>query len=111
MTLQYLIETLGYKPLYKPQGDIEIKDAYTSDLLSDVMGKAPEESVLITVQGHRNTVAVASLAGIRAIVLCSRRGAPDEMLDAAAQEQIAVLSTPDNQFTASWKIARGLELV
>ena len=37
----------------------EIHGGYTSDLLSDVMGNAAEGNVLITIQGHKNTVAVA----------------------------------------------------
>ena len=39
--------------------DLEIQNGYTSDLLSDVMGNAPEDSVLITIQAHKNTIAVA----------------------------------------------------
>ena len=111
MNLNYLSRTLGYKVLQEPEHDAVVSQAYTSDLLSDVMGNAPEDSVLITVQGHKNTVAVASLAGMKAIILCNNRSAPDEMLDAAAQEGIAVYSTRDSQFTASYKVARGLKLV
>ena len=49
----------------------EILDAYTSDLLSDVMGNSPEDSVLITIQAHKNTVAVASLANINVLLICN----------------------------------------
>ncbi len=111
MKLSYLTDELGYKPLVFSEKEVSVEMAYTSDLLSDVMGNAPENSVLITVQGHKNTVAVASLAGIRAVILCTRRSAPDEMLDAAVQEGIAVFSTSDDQFTASYKVAKGLDLV
>ena len=43
--------------------DAEITTGYTSDLLSDVMGNADDGAVLITIQAHKNTVAVSSLAG------------------------------------------------
>ncbi len=111
MKLTYLTEVMGCKVLSLPEEGISVEAAYTSDLLSDVMGNAPENSILITVQGHKNTVAVASLAGIKAIILCSKRPAPDEMLDAALQEGIAVYSTTDDQFSTSWKVAKGLQLV
>ena len=111
MNLSYISKTLEYKVLQEPEHETTASQAYTSDLLSDVMGNAPEDSVLITVQGHKNTVAVASLAGMKAIILCNNRSAPDEMLDAAAQEGIAVYGTRDSQFTASYKVARGLKLV
>ena len=38
--------------------DGEITSAYTSDLLSDVMGHCGDESVLITIQNHLNAIAV-----------------------------------------------------
>ncbi|MFO7849588.1 MAG: iron-sulfur binding hydrogenase [Spirochaetia bacterium] len=88
-----------------------ITAGYTSDLLSDVMGNAPDKSVLITIQAHKNTVAVASLAGITAIVLCNGRTIPDDMREAAENEGISLLGTEKDQFTASAVIARELEIV
>jgi hypothetical protein len=88
--------------------DEELSDGYTSDLLSDVMAHAPEGSVLITIQAHKNTVAVATLTGIRAIVLCNNRQAPEDMLEAARDEGIAVFVTEENQFNAGAAIHRAL---
>ncbi|WP_320127433.1 iron-sulfur binding hydrogenase [uncultured Sphaerochaeta sp.] len=95
----------GYKTLTLNNVNVEITDAYTGDLLSDVMGNAPSDSVLITIQAHKNTVAVASLAGIHAIVICNGRTAPDDMLIAAKEEDISVFATTDSQFAASCKVA------
>lgn len=89
--------------------DIEIEAGYTSDLLSDVMGNAAEHSVLITIQAHKNTVAVSSLAGVVAIIICNRRPVPEDMISAAAEEGIAVFQTSENQFKTSALIARNLE--
>jgi hypothetical protein len=86
--------------------DAEVLDGYTSDLLSDVMAHAKEGSVLITIQAHKNTVAVCSLVGAVAILVCNNRPADDEMLAAAAVEGIAVFRTPANQFLTSALIAR-----
>ena len=88
--------------------DAEITDAYTSDLLSDVMGNASADSVIITVQGHKNTVAVANLVGSPAIILCNGRSVPQDMQASAESEGIAVFTTDANQFTASYKIAQAL---
>ncbi|MDC7221060.1 MAG: DRTGG domain-containing protein [Spirochaetales bacterium] len=104
MKISDLEKQLGYSSLWEGYGDGEIADGYTSDLLSDVMGNAPDESVLITIQAHKNTVAVASLAGINAIVLCNNRPAPEEMIEAAKEEGVAVFRSSDSQFTTSWKI-------
>ena len=89
--------------------DAEVLDGYTSDLLSDVMAHAAEGSVLITIQAHKNTVAVCSLVGVVAVVICNNRPADDAMLAAAAEEGIAVFRTPDNQFQTSALIARHID--
>jgi hypothetical protein len=104
MTIADLEHQLGCKPLV-PYEDAPLTGAYTSDLLSDVMAHAPEDGLLITLQGHKNTVACASLAGVKAIVLAGLRDAPDDMLQAARSEGIAVFVSPLRQFDLSWKVA------
>lgn len=96
--------TLGYRPVYEPYADADIANAYTSDLLSDVMAHASDKGVLITIQAHKNTIAVAELTGQQAIILCNSREAPQDMIEAARQEDIALFQTPHDQYTASWKI-------
>lgn len=86
----------------------EISAAFTSDLLSDVMGHSPEESVLLTIQAHATTVAVALVADIRAILLCSGRKAPDDMKGAAEKEGVGIWTTPLDQFHASLAVGKAL---
>nr|WP_246434031.1 iron-sulfur binding hydrogenase [Spirochaeta isovalerica] len=97
-------QILGYETIVENSKNDFFSNAYTSDLLSDVMGNAPADSVLITIQAHKNTIAVATLAEIRAIILCNGRTAPDDMIEAAAGENISIYRTDDNQYEASWKI-------
>jgi hypothetical protein len=104
MKVSDLKDQLGYECLVFEGNENTLTGGYTSDLLSDVMGNAPEDSVLITIQAHKNTVAVASLAGINALLICNNRPAPQDMLEAAADEGVAVYRTKDDQFTASWKV-------
>jgi hypothetical protein len=84
--------------------DADVCGAYTSDLLSDVMAHAKEGGALITIQAHKNTVAVATLVNISVIVICNSRPLPDDMLEAAKDEGIAVILTNENQFTVSGKL-------
>jgi hypothetical protein len=84
--------------------DREISGAYTSDLLSDVMANAHSDSVLVTIQAHKNTVAVASLLGIAAILVCNGRPVPADMLDSAAAEGIAILRGEGSQFELSGRL-------
>ena len=101
MKVDRLIQVPGTECLLPAPADTEISAAFTSDLLSDVMAHAAEDSVLITIQAHQNTVAVATLAGIRAILACSSRPVPADMLAAARRESVGVFRTSLNQFDAS----------
>ena len=106
MRISDIKELDGMVCLQDDYEDAEVLDGYTSDLLSDVMAHAREGSVLITIQAHKNTVAVCSLVGAVAMVVCNDRPMDDEMLAAAAAEGIAVFRTPSNQFETSALIAR-----
>ncbi|MDR0387858.1 MAG: hypothetical protein LBH57_07440 [Treponema sp.] len=84
--------------------DAELTGAYTSDLLSDVMANARDGGALITIQAHKNTVAVATLVNISLIVVCNSRPIPEDMILAAREEGIAIIRTGENQFTVSGKL-------
>ena len=60
-------------PVYEGWEPREVRGGYTSDLLSDVMSKAKDGFVLVTIQAHKNTVAVASMLGLVAVILCNGR--------------------------------------
>ena len=101
MKLDRMLEIPGTECLLPAPAGTEVSSAFTSDLLSDVMAHAAENSVLITIQAHLNTIAVASLVGIRAILACSSRPIPSDMQDAARAKSIGLYRTPLNQFDAS----------
>jgi len=84
--------------------DREVKWSYCSDLLSDVMANADKDSVWITLQTHPNIVAVATLAGLSAILI-SRGAVPDpETLEKAERENIPVLTTKLPTFEAAGRL-------
>lgn len=104
MKFAEIAERLGGKTVVGNTGG-EIAAAYTSDLLSDVMGHCGDESVLITIQNHLNAIAVCTLAGIEGIVLCHDRQPPEDMIEAAKREGIGIMTTTLSQFEASVKLA------
>jgi hypothetical protein len=104
MTIREAAAALGAEIVQDEFEDAELKGAYTSDLLSDVMANAREGGALITIQAHKNTVAVATLVNIGVIIICNSRPLPEDMLEAAKDEGIAVLRTGENQFTVSGKL-------
>lgn len=104
MTIKELATALAAEICQEEFEDSEVTGAYTSDLLSDVMANAKDGGALITIQAHKNTVAVATLVNICVIVICNSRPLPEDMLEAAKSENIAVIRTKENQFTVSGKI-------
>ncbi|TVQ98838.1 MAG: hypothetical protein EA403_13765 [Spirochaetaceae bacterium] len=108
MKISQLETTLGFKTVQGTYDDREMSCGYTSDLLSDVMANAREDCVLITIQAHKNAVAVATMAGIAAILVCNSRPIPDDMIEAARSEGIAVFITEKSQFIAGGEIYQAL---
>ena len=103
------LTTLGYTCLQDRYDDIELAGGYTSDLLSDVMANLKEGQVLITIQAHRNTGAVASLVDAAAVIFCHGREVAPDVIEAAAKEGIPLFSSPFNQFDTTCGVSASLQ--
>ncbi|MDR2162705.1 MAG: hypothetical protein LBO70_01990 [Clostridiales Family XIII bacterium] len=65
--------------------DRNISSVYCGDLLSHVMGSAPEGAAWVTVMSNVNVIAVASLTDVACVVI-AEGGAPDDDAIAKADE-------------------------
>jgi len=89
--------------------DREITGGYVSDLLSDVMGNANEGQVWITLQNHKNVMAISSLKELAAVIII-RGNIPDEAtLTQSNEEGIPVLGTDEETFIIAGKIYQLLQ--
>ncbi|HOV37166.1 MAG TPA: hypothetical protein PLG79_00455 [Spirochaetales bacterium] len=104
MQVGELVKKLGLEEVQPLLQDQPIQGGYTSDLLSDVMAHAQAGQVLITIQAHKNTIAVAGLIGIPAIIIANNRPLPEDMIEAARKEQIGLFRSGENQFILSGKL-------
>ena len=104
MTIREAAAILEAEILQEEFEDAELNGAYSSDLLSDVLTNAKDGGALITIQAHKNTVAVATVRDIPAIIICNSRPIPEDMLAAAKKEKIAVLLSRENQYNVSGKL-------
>jgi hypothetical protein len=104
VTVREAAAALGAEIVQPDFEDADLSGAYTGDLLSDVMANAKEGGALITIQAHKNTVAVATLVNVTVIIICNSRPLPEDMLAAAKDEGIAVLLSKENQYTVSGKL-------
>jgi len=82
----------------------EITGGYASDLLSDVMGNASEGQVWITLQTHKNVMAIASLKDLAAVVLVKGNKPEEDTIMHSNEEAVPVLGTSENSFELAGKL-------
>jgi len=105
ITVQNIIDKLGltvFSGFQKLSNTVE--GGYTSDLLSDVMGHADAGYVWITLQAHKNVIAIASLKDLAAIILVKGITPDSETLSLSEQEGIPILGSDLESFELSGKI-------
>ena len=105
MTVQNLIDELNLKILVEGDLDREVTDCYIGDLLSWVMGRAPEDSVWLTVMGNINSIAVATLADTSCIVLVENAALDAEARAKAEIHGVTILQTEENSYSLAVKIS------
>ena len=92
------VEGVNHTPQLDP-AQVSLSGGYVCDMLSDVMGSAREGQAWITIMKHLNTVAVASLTGIPAIVFAKGNIPEETVVEKAAAEGICLVSSPLDTFS------------
>ena len=88
---------------------LEVTGGFVGDLLSHVMGNSDEGQVWVTVQTHKNVLAIASLNDLSAIILIDNQLPDPKMLEAAEEEGIPVLGCDKSAFELGGKLFELLE--
>lgn len=94
MKVQDLVDALNLKVISGAQGlDREVDGCYVSDLLSDVMGNADMNNVWVTLQTHKNVMAIASLKELACVIFVKDLMASEDVIEQSNEEGIPLLST------------------
>ena len=110
MKVKDLCEELGWE-LAIGDGEREIKGGiYCCDLLSLVMGRAPADSLWITVMGNVNSMAVATLADTACVVVAENMPLDAEALEGAKKGGVTVLRTEKPVYEAAASAAKAMKL-
>jgi len=105
MTVKELIEKMNLTVFCGEDNlNTEINGGYVSDLLSDVMGFAQEGQAWVTLQTHKNVIAIASLKELACVILVKGSKPDDDMLEQAREEDIPVLGTPEQTYETAGQI-------
>ncbi len=105
MKVEDLVKALNLEVYSGEEGlDREVTGGYVSDLLSDVMGKADTGQVWVTLQTHKNVMAIASLKDLAAVILIGGYR-PDEQTAAQSREEsIPILGSGLSAFELAGKL-------
>ncbi len=103
MKVSSVAEKSGWKVLVKGR-DADIHGVFCGDLLSWVMGHGQPEQAWVTVQSHTNVIAVALLREFSCLILAGGAVLEEEALKRATEEQLTVLSSPDDAFECCRKL-------
>ena len=106
MTVDEVQKALSLERLTPGEGDREVTGGYCGDLLSWVMGRAPADSVWITVMGNVNAVAVAVLADVACILLAEDSPLDDEALARAQTQDVCVLRSSKTAYQLALELGR-----
>ncbi len=95
MTVQEMMAELDLR-LLTPGLSLEgeITGGYASDLLSNAMGQAQPGAVWVTMQGHQNVAAVASLIGMAAVIVAGGAAVAVYTLEKALLNEVVIFCTP-----------------
>ena len=105
MKVSELMEALNLKLLTEDVAlDGEVKGGYASDLLSNVMGQAEHDMVWVTMQGHQNIAAVASLIGLSAVIVAGDAPVAEDTLKKAELNDVVIFSTEASAFKVVGKL-------
>ena len=105
MKVNDIVEKLNLKVFSGKVGlDQEVTGGYTSDLLSDVMGNADEGQLWVTLQTHRNVMAVASLKEVAAVIIVKGLEPEENTMSQRNDEGIPLLGTDLETFEISGKL-------
>lgn len=104
MNITQAVEKLNLKTLVSGDMEREITDCYIGDLLSWVMGRAPEDSIWLTVMGNINSIAVATLADVSCIVLVENATLDEDAKKKAEIHDVTILQSEENSYSLATKI-------
>jgi predicted transcriptional regulator len=94
MRLPDIVNTLGLSVKAGAAGlDVDVTGAYAADLLSCAMAGARKGNLWITLQGHLNVVAIASLTELAGIIVTEGKPVAMDTLGKADEEGIPVFTT------------------
>ena len=99
MNLRELVKRLNLK-VFSCENllEREFEGVYVCDLLSDVLGNAKPNQIWVTLQTHKNIVAIAQLKQLSAVILVKGLEPNETTVKKAEEEKIILLGSEKETF-------------
>jgi hypothetical protein len=104
MRLEEIRRLLSLEMRTEAKLDREVTGGYASDLLSCVMARAREGNVWVTLQGHPNIVAIASLLNLAGIIVTEGALLDEATVAKANEEGVPLLTTAETTYSVVGKL-------
>lgn len=102
MHLKHVQELIEADVLAYAQGlDLDIKTAFGSDLMSDVLAYVEEDTLLITGLTNQQVIRTAEMLDLKAILFVRGKMPCQEVVDLAEEKKILLMMTRESLFTVS----------
>ena len=105
MKLHEIVETLALTVSAGRRGlDTEVTGGYAADLLSCAMAGAERGNLWLTLQGHLNVVAVATLNELAGVIVTEGKPVSPDALAKADEEGLPILTTMLGTFEVAGRL-------
>jgi hypothetical protein len=105
MKLSQIVEALKLDVRAGRRGlDAEVTGGYATDLLSCAMAGAQAGNLWVTLQGHLNVVAVASLNDLAGVIVAEGKPVSPEALAKADEEGVPILATDKGMYEVAGRL-------
>lgn len=99
MKLREIIEKLELEVIAgETKLDCEVTGGCVSDILSDVMAKAPRGSIWVTNHAHQNVIALVFFKRLSGVIIAGGVDLEEDALQKAVEKEIPVLKTKSSAF-------------
>lgn len=106
MTVSQLATLLDATTVNEYDFSRSVDEGYAGDLLSFVMGRAPENAAWFTVMTNVNVAAVAVLTDVAAVVLCEGCQPDQTLVERAKTQHVNVIATSLPVYKAIAKVCQ-----
>jgi len=107
MKVKEIAQSLNLEILSGESGiERAVSGGYVCDLLSDVIANSKEGQIWITLQTHKNIMAIASLRELAAVILINGLKPNDDTAAQSESEGIPILGTKEPAFETAGKLYR-----